>query len=94
MKKQMAALLERRESQTVLAACPELRMGLLTAAALGPRCETVRAELGGAAELPAPLGAAVASLQRNGAVTSELSELAEVRSSRTYGRLLTLILAH
>lgn len=79
LKKQMAALLERRESQTVLAACPELRMGLLTAAALGPRCETVRAELGGAAELPAPLGAAVASLQRNDAVTSELSELAEVR---------------
>ena len=59
-KKQRAALLDRRESPTVLAACPELRLVLLTAAALEARCEMLREELGGAAELPPPLGAQTA----------------------------------
>lgn len=86
-KKQMSALLERRESQTILAACPELRMGLLSAAALSPRCETLRSELGGAAELPAPLGAGVASLQRNDAVTSELCNLADEMDANSVGAI-------
>ena len=63
-KKQRSALLDRRESPTVLAACPELRLVLLTAAALEARCEMLRKELGGAAELPPPLGAQTAVRER------------------------------